>query len=145
VLRLAERTFNAGRMALPAIRGQTAFEHVSFRYRLASPKVLHEVTFSVQAAQIVGIVGPSRVGQEHAPQADLTPLRAGERAGSARRRAAASLRAELVYAARVSLDRSRAQMDETPVSLTTSIAVTVAIRTGERNVLLQVAVHGQCP
>jgi subfamily B ATP-binding cassette protein HlyB/CyaB len=42
VLRLAGPTFNAGHAALPAIRGQIVFEHVSFRYRLDGPQVLHE-------------------------------------------------------------------------------------------------------
>jgi len=59
----AEPTFNPGRAALPAIRGDIAFEHVTFRYRVDGPEVLHDVSFSVPAGQIVGIVGPSGSGK----------------------------------------------------------------------------------
>jgi ATP-binding cassette, subfamily B, bacterial HlyB/CyaB len=59
----AEPTFNPGRAALPAIRGEITFEHVTFRYRLDGPEVLHDVSFSVPAGQIVGIVGPSGSGK----------------------------------------------------------------------------------
>ena len=59
----AEPTFNPGRAALPAIRGDITFEHVTFRYRLDGPEVLHDVSFSVPAGQIVGIVGPSGSGK----------------------------------------------------------------------------------
>jgi subfamily B ATP-binding cassette protein HlyB/CyaB len=59
----AEPTFNPGRAALPAIRGDIAFEHVTFRYRIDGPEVLHDVSFSVPAGQIVGIVGPSGSGK----------------------------------------------------------------------------------
>jgi subfamily B ATP-binding cassette protein HlyB/CyaB len=59
----AEPTFNPGRAALPAIRGEVAFEHVTFRYRVDGPEVLHDVSFSVPAGQIVGIVGPSGSGK----------------------------------------------------------------------------------
>jgi subfamily B ATP-binding cassette protein HlyB/CyaB len=59
----AEPTFNPGRAALPAIRGEIAFDHVSFRYRIDGPQVLHDVTFTVPAGQIVGIVGPSGSGK----------------------------------------------------------------------------------
>jgi subfamily B ATP-binding cassette protein HlyB/CyaB len=59
----AEPTFNPGRAALPAIRGDIAFEHVTFRYRIDGPEVLHDVSLSVPAGQIVGIVGPSGSGK----------------------------------------------------------------------------------
>src|SRR5207237_1729268 len=59
----AEPTFNPGRAALPAIRGEVAFEHVAFRYRVDGPEVLHDVSFSVPAGQVVGIVGPSGSGK----------------------------------------------------------------------------------
>jgi subfamily B ATP-binding cassette protein HlyB/CyaB len=59
----AEPTFNPGRAALPAIRGDIAFEHVSFRYRIDGPEVLHDVSLSVPAGQTVGIVGPSGSGK----------------------------------------------------------------------------------
>jgi ATP-binding cassette, subfamily B, bacterial HlyB/CyaB len=59
----AEPTFNPGRAALPAIRGDIVFEHVTFRYRVDGPEVLHDVSFNVPAGQIVGIVGPSGSGK----------------------------------------------------------------------------------
>ena len=59
----AEPTLSPGRTALPAIRGEVAFEHVSFRYRVDGPEVLHDITFSVPAGQIVGVVGPSGSGK----------------------------------------------------------------------------------
>jgi ATP-binding cassette, subfamily B, bacterial HlyB/CyaB len=59
----AEPSFAPGRVALPAIRGDISFEHVTFRYRIDGPEVLHDVNFSVPAGQIVGIVGPSGSGK----------------------------------------------------------------------------------
>ena len=59
----AEPTFNPGRAALPAIRGDVAFEHVTFRYRIDGPQVLRDVSFSVPAGQVVGIVGQSGSGK----------------------------------------------------------------------------------
>lgn len=58
-----EPTFNPGRAALPAMRGEVTFEHVSFRYRLDGPEVLQGIHFSVPPGQIVGIVGPSGSGK----------------------------------------------------------------------------------
>jgi ATP-binding cassette, subfamily B, bacterial HlyB/CyaB len=58
-----EATYNQGRTALPRIRGEVTFEHVTFRYRLDGPEVLHDVTFSVPPGQIVGIVGLSGSGK----------------------------------------------------------------------------------
>ena len=59
----AEPTFSPGRAVLPAIRGDVAFEHVTFRYRIDGPEVLHDVSFSIPAGQVVGIVGPSGSGK----------------------------------------------------------------------------------
>jgi ATP-binding cassette, subfamily B, bacterial HlyB/CyaB len=59
----AEPTFSPGRAALPAIRGDVVFDHVTFRYRIDRPEVLHDVSFSVPAGQVVGIVGPSGSGK----------------------------------------------------------------------------------
>jgi subfamily B ATP-binding cassette protein HlyB/CyaB len=58
-----EPTFNPSRAALPAIRGAVAFEHVTFRYRVDGPEVLHDVSFKVDPGQVVGIVGPSGSGK----------------------------------------------------------------------------------
>jgi ATP-binding cassette, subfamily B, bacterial HlyB/CyaB len=58
-----EPKFNPARAALPAIRGDVTFDHVVFRYRIDGPEVLHDVSFSVSAGQVVGIVGPSGSGK----------------------------------------------------------------------------------
>ena len=58
-----EPKFNPARAALPAIRGDITFDHVVFRYRIDGPEVLHDVSFSVSAGQVIGIVGPSGSGK----------------------------------------------------------------------------------
>ncbi|HEX2653087.1 MAG TPA: type I secretion system permease/ATPase, partial [Xanthobacteraceae bacterium] len=58
-----EPTYNPTRAALPAIRGDVTFEHVTFRYRLDGPEILHDVNLHIPAGQMVGIVGPSGSGK----------------------------------------------------------------------------------
>jgi subfamily B ATP-binding cassette protein HlyB/CyaB len=58
-----EPTFATGRARLPSIRGSIRFDHVSFRYRVDGPQVLHDVTFEVPPGQTVGVVGPSGSGK----------------------------------------------------------------------------------
>src|SRR5438552_12148253 len=58
-----EPSFNPARAALPAIRGDIAFEHVTFRYRIDGAEVLSDIGFQVPAGQIVGIVGASGSGK----------------------------------------------------------------------------------
>jgi len=59
----AEPTYSPARAALPTIRGDIAFDHVVFRYRVDGAEVLSDVTFSLPAGQVVGIVGPSGSGK----------------------------------------------------------------------------------
>ncbi len=59
----AEPTFKPTRAAMPAIRGEIAFEHVTFRYRIDGPEVLHDVTFKVAPGQMIGVIGPSGSGK----------------------------------------------------------------------------------
>jgi subfamily B ATP-binding cassette protein HlyB/CyaB len=59
----AEPVFSPGRSAPPAMRGQITFEHVTFRYTVDGPEVLHDVSFSIPAGQVVGVVGPSGSGK----------------------------------------------------------------------------------
>ena len=59
----AEPAFNPSRAALPAIRGDVSFDHVSFRYRLDGPEVLSDISLEVPAGQILGIVGSSGSGK----------------------------------------------------------------------------------
>ena len=58
-----EAAFKPTRAALPAIRGDVAFEHVTFRYRIDGAEVLHDVNLAVPAGQVVGIVGASGSGK----------------------------------------------------------------------------------
>jgi subfamily B ATP-binding cassette protein HlyB/CyaB len=60
---IPEPSFNPGRAALPAIRGQVTFEHATFRYRVDGPEVLHDVSFSAEPGQVIGIVGSSGSGK----------------------------------------------------------------------------------
>ena len=59
----AEPAFTPGRTALPDIRGAIAFEHVTFRYKTDGPEVLHDISLSIAAGQVIGIVGPSGSGK----------------------------------------------------------------------------------
>jgi subfamily B ATP-binding cassette protein HlyB/CyaB len=59
----AEPTYAAARTRLPEIRGNIRFDHVTFRYRIDGPEILHDVSFDVPAGQMVGIVGPSGSGK----------------------------------------------------------------------------------
>jgi subfamily B ATP-binding cassette protein HlyB/CyaB len=59
----AEPTYNPARAALPSIRGEITFEHVTFRYRVDGPEILHDINFTVPAGEVVGIVGASGSGK----------------------------------------------------------------------------------
>jgi subfamily B ATP-binding cassette protein HlyB/CyaB len=58
-----EPLYTPGQTALPAIRGDVTFEHVTFRYRIDGPEVLHDVNIRVPAGQVVGVVGQSGSGK----------------------------------------------------------------------------------
>ena len=58
-----EPTYAPGRAALPALEGNIVFDHVSFRYRPDGQRVLHDVSFSLAAGEVVGIVGLSGSGK----------------------------------------------------------------------------------
>jgi subfamily B ATP-binding cassette protein HlyB/CyaB len=58
-----EPSFNPGRVALPAIRGEVAFEHVTFRYRVDGSVALDDIHFSVKPGEILGLVGSSGSGK----------------------------------------------------------------------------------
>ena len=58
-----EPIYRPGRAALPTIRGDIRFEHVSFRYRLGGQQVLADISLSIRAGEVVGIVGPSGSGK----------------------------------------------------------------------------------
>jgi ATP-binding cassette, subfamily B, bacterial HlyB/CyaB len=52
-----------GQASLPPIRGNIDLETVSFRYRLDGQPVLREISLSVPAGQVLGIVGSSGSGK----------------------------------------------------------------------------------
>ena len=58
-----EPAYNPSRAALPAIKGDITFEHVTFRYRIDGPETLHDIDFTVPAGQVLGIVGSSGSGK----------------------------------------------------------------------------------
>jgi len=58
-----EPAYSSSRMALPSIRGNVTFEHVTFRYRVDGPEILHKISLDIPAGQVIGIVGPSGSGK----------------------------------------------------------------------------------
>lgn len=52
-----------GRGALPTIRGDVEFDGITFRYRPDGPEILKNVSLSIKAGEVVGIVGPSGSGK----------------------------------------------------------------------------------
>lgn len=58
-----EPTYNSSQTALPPIRGDIIFEHVTFRYKVDGPAVLQDIGFRLPAGQVVGVVGPSGSGK----------------------------------------------------------------------------------
>ncbi len=60
---IPEPSFTPARASLPPIRGQVKFEHATFRYRIDGPEVLHNVSFSVEPGQVIGVVGSSGSGK----------------------------------------------------------------------------------
>jgi len=59
----AEPIYKPGQTVLPLLRGDVTFEHVTFRYRIDGPEILHDINLRVPVGQIVGIVGPSGSGK----------------------------------------------------------------------------------
>jgi subfamily B ATP-binding cassette protein HlyB/CyaB len=58
-----EPAFDAARAALPPIRGDITFDHITFRYRFDAPTALTDISLKISAGQVIGIVGPSGSGK----------------------------------------------------------------------------------
>jgi subfamily B ATP-binding cassette protein HlyB/CyaB len=58
-----ESRHRPNRPSLPRLQGGVEFDLVSFRYRPDTAEVLHDVSFKVEAGEIVGIVGRSGSGK----------------------------------------------------------------------------------
>jgi subfamily B ATP-binding cassette protein HlyB/CyaB len=58
-----EPAYLPGRATPPPIKGAIQFDHVTFRYRLDGPEILHDISIEVPAGQVVGIVGASGSGK----------------------------------------------------------------------------------
>jgi subfamily B ATP-binding cassette protein HlyB/CyaB len=58
-----EPAFNPSRAALPPIKGDITFDHITFRYRIDSPTALQDISLKISAGQVIGIVGPSGSGK----------------------------------------------------------------------------------
>lgn len=58
----SEVTDAAGAAALPPMRGQVCFEHVSFSY-FGRHKVLSDVSFTAQPGQVIALLGPTGSGK----------------------------------------------------------------------------------
>lgn len=51
------------RLALPDIKGNITFEHVTFRYRPDGPEILRDLSLNIRAGEVLGIVGRSGSGK----------------------------------------------------------------------------------
>ena len=58
-----EQGFDPNRVSLPPIEGNVFFDRVSFRYKPDGLEVLSDVSFSIQAGEVVGIVGSTGSGK----------------------------------------------------------------------------------
>jgi subfamily B ATP-binding cassette protein HlyB/CyaB len=58
-----EPAFDASRAALPPIKGDITFDHITFRYRIDGPTALQDISLKISAGQVIGIVGPSGSGK----------------------------------------------------------------------------------
>lgn len=59
----SEPSYGKSRVNLPDLKGQVAFQNVSYRYTDDTPNVLENISFNVQQGQIIGIIGSSGSGK----------------------------------------------------------------------------------
>jgi len=58
-----EAGISAGRQSLPQLKGHIEFDRATFRYRPDGPEILRNLSLTIPAGQILGIVGPSGSGK----------------------------------------------------------------------------------
>jgi len=58
-----EPAHNPNRTTLPQVKGQVSFDRVTFRYQPDRPEVLKDLDLSVDAGEVIGIVGRSGSGK----------------------------------------------------------------------------------
>ena len=71
---------------LPPITNDITFDRVTFAYEGSATPVLDNFSLKLGVGKRIAIVGPERLGQEHAAQPDPASLHAGRGAGGDRRR-----------------------------------------------------------
>jgi subfamily B ATP-binding cassette protein HlyB/CyaB len=59
----AEPSYNPNRTVLPALNGRIGFENVTFRYRVDGPEILRRLSLTIEAGQVIGVVGRSGSGK----------------------------------------------------------------------------------
>lgn len=50
-------------VALPDVRGQVTFDHVTFQYEEGGPNILDDMSFEVEVGQSIALVGPTGAGK----------------------------------------------------------------------------------
>lgn len=60
---IKEQTQELPRMSLPAPTGQISFERVSFGIRATNKVILRDMSFALEAGELMGIIGPSAAGK----------------------------------------------------------------------------------